>query len=118
MSEIVDFVVRQYHCRICGITHEIQLRKSICEKHKKFPFSHIFLHGELKNILTTLYLDKDMQIRGVDVQQLGEDDIFSKEQVISITGTLMEEVERLRIENMKLQKELDIFRKKVKQSYF
>ena len=55
-----------------------------------------------------------MQIRGVDVQQLGEDDIFSKEQVISITGTLMEEVERLRIENVKLQKELNVFKKKVK----
>ena len=51
MSEIVDFVVRQYHCRICGVTHEIQLRKSICEKQKEFPFSHAFLHGELKNIL-------------------------------------------------------------------
>ena len=116
MSEIEDFIVRQYHCRICGITHEIQLRKSICKKQKKFPFSHAFLHGELKNILTTLYLDKDLQIRGVDVQQLGEDDIFSKEQVISITCTLMEEIERLRIENMKLQKELNILKKEVKHS--
>ena len=114
MSEIVDFVIRQYHCRICGITHKIQLRKSICEKKKKFPFSHTFLHGELKNILTTLYLDKDLQIRGVDVQQLGEDDIFSKEQVVSIAGTLTEEIERLRIENVKLQKELNVFKKKVK----
>lgn len=116
MSENVDFVVRQYHCRICGITHDIQLRKSICENQKKFPFPHAFLHGELKNILTTLYLDKALQIRGVDVHQLGEDDIFSKEQVISITGTLMEEIERLRTENVKLQKELNIYKNKVKNS--
>ena len=115
MSENVNFVVREYYCRICGITHEIQLRKSISMKQKKFPFSHAFLHGELKNILTTLYLDKDLEIRGVDVQQLGEDDIFSKDQVILITGTLMEEIERLRLENVKLQKKLNDFNKKNKE---
>jgi len=101
-----DFVVKNYYCRICNNTHEIKLRKNLTEKESKFPFSHSFLHGELKNILTILYLDKKLEVRGVDVQQLRDDDIFSKDQVVSISTTLMEEIERLRTENEKLQKEL------------
>ena len=113
MSKNDDFVTKHYHCRLCNDTHEIQLRKKLCENQSKFPFSHSFLHGELKNILTTLYLDKNLEVRGVDVQRLREDDIFSKEQVISISGTLMEEIERLRMENEALQKELRIIKKEI-----
>ena len=106
MSNNNDFITRNYYCRICNITHEIKLRKNLTEKQSKFPFSYSFLHGELKNILTILYLDKNLEVRGVDVQQLRDDELFSKEQVISISSTLMEEIERLRTENEKLQKEL------------
>lgn len=112
MSKNDDFVTKQYHCVICNITHEIQLLKKLTEKRSKFPFSHSFLHGELKNILTTLYLDRHLDIRGVDVQQLRDDDLFSKEQVLSILSTLMEETERLRKENEKLLKELTKLKKK------
>ena len=112
MSKNDDFVTKLYHCRICDDNHEIQLRKTLTEKQAKFPFSHSFLHGELKNILTILYLDKNLEVRGVDVQQLRDDDIFSKEQVISISGTLMEEIERLRKENEALQIELKKLKKK------
>jgi hypothetical protein len=104
-------VIKRYYCRICDDNHEIQLRKKLIENQSKFPFSHSFLHGELKNILTILYLDKNMEVRGVDVQKLRDDDIFSKEQVISISGTLMEEIERLRTENEALQKELRAYKK-------
>ena len=106
MSKNENFAIKQYYCRICDDYHEIHLRKALIEKQSKFPFSHSFLHGELKNILTTLYLDKHLEVRGVDVQQLRDDDLFSKEQVISISSTLMEEIERLRTENEKLQKKL------------
>jgi hypothetical protein len=106
MSNNDDFVIKQYHCRLCNDTHEIQLRKTLINNQSKFPFSHSFLHGELKNILTILYLDRNLEIRGVDVQKLRDDDIFSKEQVISISATLMEEIERLRRENDALQREL------------
>ena len=114
MSKNDDFVTKQFHCVICNATHEIQLRKKLTEKRTKFPFSHLFLHGELKNILTTLYLDKHLEVRGVDVQKLRDDDLFSKEQVTSILSTLMEEFERLRKENEKLQKELTKLKKKRK----
>ena len=111
MSDNDNFVTKLYHCRICNNTHKTKLRKDLNKRHTKFPFSHSFLHGELKNILTTLYLDRNLEVRGVDVQQLRDDDLFSKEQVVSISSTLMEEIERLRTENEKLQKELTKLKK-------
>ena len=109
-----DFFIRQYFCQICGTTHEISLKKKISKKQSKFPFSHFFLHGELKNILTTLYLDKQLEIRAVDVQKLTDDDIFSKDHVISITSILVEEIEDLRKENEELRLKLKKKKKKVK----
>jgi len=114
MSEESEYILRQYHCRVCKTTHKISLQKKISEKQSKFPFSYFFLHGELKNILTTLYLDKHLQIRGVDVHQLTDDDIFSKDQVVSITSTLVGEIEELRKENEELQLKLRKKTKKVK----
>ena len=98
-----DYIIRQYHCSVCGKTHKISLQKKISEKQSIFPFSYFFLHGELKNILTTLYLDKHLEIRGVDVQKLTDDDIFSKDHVISITSILVKEIEELRTENEELR---------------
>ncbi len=112
MKKEMDYLIRNYFCEVCKNNHDIKLSKNLLENRQKFPFSHSFLHGELKNILTTLYIDKDLEIRGVDVQELTDDDLFSKDQVISITDTLMKEVERLRIENLKLNKQLEIFKKK------
>ncbi len=114
MSENSDYIQRSYHCRVCNTTHEISLQKKIRDNQSKFPFSYFFLHGELKNILTTLYLDKQLEIRGVDVQQLTDDDIFSKDQVVSITSILVKEIEELRKENEELRSKLKKKTKKVK----
>ena len=114
MSENSESILRNYHCRVCDTTHEISLHKKISENQSKFPFSYFFLHGELKNILTTLYLDKHLEIRGVDVQKLADDDIFSKDQVVSITSTLVKEIEKLRKENEELRSKLKKTTTKVK----
>ena len=114
MSDNSDYIQRSYYCNVCGTTHEISLQKKISEKQSKFPFSHFFLHGELKNILTTLYLDKQLEIRGVDVQKLTDDDIFSKDHVISIASTLVKEIEELHKENEELRFKLKKKMKKVK----
>ncbi|HUW90921.1 MAG TPA: hypothetical protein VMV43_10470 [Candidatus Nanopelagicaceae bacterium] len=114
MSENSEKVLRSYHCRVCDTTHKVSLQKKIIENQSKFPFSYFFLHGELKNILTTLYLDRHLEIRGVDVQKLTDDDIFSKDQVVSITSTLVKEIEELRNENEELRLKLKKERMKVK----
>jgi hypothetical protein len=107
-----EYIKRKYHCRVCDETHDIELNTSLSKNYEKFPFSYSFLHGELRNILTTLYLDKEIQIRGVDVQVLKDDDLFSKDQVVEITETLMKEIERLRRENDNLQIELENLKKR------
>jgi hypothetical protein len=102
MNSDNEYIKRQYHCRVCKTYHDVELNTSLSRNQEKFPFSYSFLHGELKNILTTLYLDKEVKIRAVDVQVLKDDDLFSKDQVVEITETLMKEIERLRAENEKL----------------
>ena len=107
MSAKSESIVREYYCRVCKETHEICLHKKISEKQSKYPFPYFFLHGELKNILTTLYLDKHLDIRGAEVHKLTDDDIFSKDHLLSITSTLVAEIEELRKENEHLRLELN-----------
>ena len=106
MKENDNFIVREYQCIICNEIHQIKLNKDLKRGQKQFPFPYFFLHGDLKNLLTTLYIDKNFEIRGVDVHELTHEDLFSKDQVKSITNTLIEEIERLRDENSKLREEL------------
>lgn len=114
MSDNSDYIQKSYYCDACSKTHKIRLSIKISEKQSKFPFSYFFLHGELKNILTTLYLDKHLEIRGVDVQKLTDDDIFSKDHVVSITSILVKEIEDLRKENEELRLKLKKKMRKVK----
>ena len=108
-----DTVKKIYRCKVCNENHAVILSKSLLEGRERFPFPHVFLHGDLKHLLTILYLDKDLQIRGAEVQNLtiDDDNIFSKDQATSIVESLMNEVERLRIENESLSKELDELKK-------
>ena len=106
-----DSVMKQYYCRVCKDEHYIKLNKNICEGRENYPFPFIFLHGDLKNILTTIYIDKNMEIRGVDVQKLTDEDIFSKQQAISIAKNLMNEIERLSFENLLLKEEIETLKK-------
>ncbi len=109
-----ETVVKKYNCKICKETHDVELNKGLLEGRERFPFPHVFLHGDLKQLLTILYLDKDLQIRGAEVQNLRIDDanLFSKDHTTSIVENLMNEIERLRLENEKLCKELDELKKK------
>ena len=110
-EEEKDYFTRKYYCRICNEDHLIMLSKNMINEQEKYPFSFIFLHGELKNILTILYIDKEGQIRGVDVNKLKDDDLFSKDHVVSITTKLIEEIESLREENEYLKEEIHKLKK-------
>ena len=92
--------------------HEIKLNNQLSKDHEEYPFPYTFLHGDLRNILTTLYIDKNLEIRGLEVRELKESDLFSKDQVLTITNTLMEEIEQLREENNSLRDKLLANKKK------
>ena len=103
-----DKITKIYNCKICNESHKVELSKNLIEGRTKFPFPYVYLHGDLKDILAILYLDRDLQIRGVEVQNLtiDADNVFSKEHASTIVENLMKEVEDLRKENEKLIEEI------------
>lgn len=96
MNEETDIVKKRFSCKVCDMTHEIELNKNLLEGKTMFPFSHIYLHGELKDILTILYIDSDLEIRGVDTEVLSRENIFSKEHMMEIISKMVGEIETLR----------------------
>ncbi len=107
-------IVRHYRCKICDSTHKIKLKKDIIDGKAKFPFPYVVLHDsinsnhEIKELLTILYIDKDLQIRSSEIQEIVDDSLFSKEQVVSMTKTLMKE-------NMLLKEDLNDLTTKLNQ---
>lgn len=99
-------VKRVYNCNYCKKTHFVELSEDLAKDQPRYPFPHVFLHsseGELNDILTTLYLDAQLQIRGVEVMKLAESDIFSEALTKKITDKLMEMIVKLEEENVQLR---------------
>jgi hypothetical protein len=99
----------EYVCDVCKKQHKVELPKDLASSHTHFPFSYFHLHGDAKDILSTLYLDANLKVRGVEVTKLdtGLDDIFSKGQMMSIVRNLMDEIERWRKDYDELKKKYD-----------
>ena len=96
MEENSDYIKRRFNCKVCKTTHTITLNKNLCDGKTRYPFTHVYLYGDLKEILTILHIDKDLQIRAADTEVLSMENIFSKEQVVEIVGKLVDEIEALR----------------------
>jgi hypothetical protein len=116
-----EYVLKKYLCKYCNKMHEVKLNKDLCKGRKKYPFPYVFLHdsikeSEYKELLTILYIDKDFKIRGAQIEEIGNDNLFSKEQVVSITESLMEEIKILREENIRLAKKNKKLKEKLKNS--
>jgi hypothetical protein len=100
-----------YMCPLCKKNHDVFLDQKIIEKQSSFPFPYFDLHGELRDILSLLYIDTNFKVRGVETKQLVEANIFSQDFATSISQTLMNEISRLEEENKKLREEIARFRK-------
>ncbi|TFG02199.1 MAG: hypothetical protein EU540_02035 [Promethearchaeota archaeon] len=116
-------IVKQYRCAICKVNHKVKLSKDLCKGRTKFPFPYVILHdsindNEVKELLTILYIDNNLQIRHAEVQELKDDNIFSKAQVVAMTKTLFEENERLRKDVIRLTDEINKLKQKSENSYF
>ena len=112
-TEIVKF----YRCNRCNTTHKVKLSKDLCKGRTKFPFPYVILHdsiqnNEVKELLTILYIDQNLQIRHAEIQELKDDNIFSKDQVVAMTKTLFEENERLRQDVIRLTDEVNKLKQK------
>ena len=106
-DKMEQIVRRPYRCKICKQTHMIELNRKMLEGREKFPFPHVFLHDhlegtEFKEILTILYIDKNLQIRHSEIQETDGNQLFSKEQVDAITKPLLIEIQILREEMKRL----------------
>lgn len=102
----VKKIRRIYNCSYCKRTHSIQLEENMADEKPRYPFPFVFLHsseGELNDLLTTLYLDAQLQIRGVEVVKLDNSDIFSETLTKKITEKLMEMIVKLEEENLQLR---------------
>ncbi|MBY9007932.1 MAG: hypothetical protein KGD63_14415 [Candidatus Lokiarchaeota archaeon] len=107
-----DALIKYYRCNFCNATHEITIKKSILDGQSKYPFPYVFLHdsmtnGDLQELLTILYIDSNGKIRGTEIQKLGDNNLFSKEQVFNIVKPLVEEIERLQEDHSKLTKQIE-----------
>ncbi len=110
-------ILRFYRCSVCNSTHQILLNKNLINGRTKFPFPHIILHSEivknvLKEFLVMLYVDKDLQIRGAELL-IGNEDFFTREQMVEITNKLMQEIELLRQDNVRLSDQIHKLQRKL-----
>ena len=105
----MKLVTREYHCKVCQKQHKVDFPADLASKHTQFPFAYFYLHGDAKEVLSTLYLDAELRVRGEESQQLdpGSDDIFSKGQMLSIVRNLMDELERWRTDYDELKKKYE-----------
>nr|MDO8118768.1 hypothetical protein [Candidatus Sigynarchaeota archaeon] len=105
-------VSKSYFCTVCKTQHKLDLPADLAKGRDAYPFSHVFLHKVEKStnieeigtdILTTLYIDANLSIRGVEVKKLVGGDIISKDDSKAIISELMEEIGRLQGELYQLQ---------------
>ena len=112
MDKEYESIERIFQCKVCNTTHKVKLSKKLAEGRTKYPFPYVFLHDHIegvehKEVLTILYIDKTLQVRSAEIQELGYNSLFSKEQVIAIAEPLTEELSILREEIARLTKEID-----------
>lgn len=112
MSEEIE---RKFFCEKCKKTHSIKLRKDLKTKQENFPFAYFHLHGPVKDILSTLYLDANLNIRGVESVRLKVNDkIFSMEHTMSIVQSLVEELTKTQQDYNILQEKYEKLQEKYK----
>ncbi|RLI61230.1 MAG: hypothetical protein DRO88_13295 [Promethearchaeia archaeon] len=121
-----DKVKKIYRCPVCKKTHEIYFPADFASNRSKYPFSYVFLHkyensenieDKDKEILTTIYIDAHLNIRGVEAI-INEDDtnILSKDTSKEIIGKLTRFILELQEEHEILIKKYNELEKKYEKS--
>ncbi len=78
----VKTVRKIFLCPVCKVSHAIFFPPKFADNRSRFPFTYSFMHSFQnavniedtdKDILTTLYVDAQLNIRGVEAILTGED---------------------------------------------
>lgn len=119
----VKMVRKIFLCPICKVRHEIYFPLTFAENRSRFPFAYCFLHkfqnavnieDTDKEILTTLYIDAQLNVRGVEANFSGEDtNIMSREVSQSIISKLTQVILDMQEEYSALLKKCEELKEKL-----
>ncbi|MHA2001193.1 MAG: hypothetical protein ACTSVU_03790 [Promethearchaeota archaeon] len=123
-----EIVVRQYHCPVCKTRHNVELSSVLVKNKTYFPVSYFYLHkfeGETKgnldlvdaDVYTVLYIDKQLQIRGVEAATQDTDGNFiSKQDVRKMMDYLTNHITDLQRSYDELALKYEKLKKSIKNS--
>ena len=97
-------ILRLFHCPVCKVKHQLYFPKDFADNRVKYPFSYVYLHklketDDIENldkdILTTLYVDSNLNIRGVEAVIIEDEaNILSKDDsrkiITNLTKTILD----------------------------
>jgi hypothetical protein len=95
-----------YDCPVCKTTHVIELPSNLAENRKRYPFPYVFIHSSQDNqndIVSMLYIDKNLQIRGSEAVKLEKSDFVSEDVTKQLVTKLTDIIMNLEDENFKLK---------------
>ncbi|WP_457558797.1 hypothetical protein [Candidatus Harpocratesius sp.] len=96
-------ITKTYYCPLCKKKHSIEMPEDFAEGRTSYPFVHSYIHkfssksqsvDEGKDILTMLYIDKNLEIRHVEVMfQNAEGNIISMEDAQKLITFLTQQLQ-------------------------
>ncbi|TFF95706.1 MAG: hypothetical protein EU544_02235 [Promethearchaeota archaeon] len=102
----VTYVSKFYNCPKCQKTHSVRLPANLAENRRRYPFPYVFMHsteGKANDLVTLLYIDAEMQIRGAEVVELEKSNIISENLAKEIVERLTDKIMDLEEENFQLK---------------
>ncbi len=101
-----DLITKKYRCPLCKINHTIEFPKDFALNRPSYPFTHTYIHSyeakypssdSGKDVLTILYIDKNLEIRHVEALfQSADGNIVSMEdaqRMITFLTTQLDDVQ-------------------------
>lgn len=102
---MVQLVRKSYYCPLCNTKHYVELPADFAEDRPAYPFVHTYMHtfsstkphhDTGKDIITMLYIDKNLEIRHAEAMfQNAEGNIVSMEDANKMIGFLTTQLQDL-----------------------
>lgn len=119
-------ITKQYRCPVCKKNHFINFKSDFADNRPKYPFTYVYMHkfenpanleDVEKEVLTTLYLDAHLNIRGVEaVLNDDQTNIVSKETSSEIIDKLTKVILEMQAEMDEIQIKYNQLKEKYEKS--